>query len=720
VGNFVRVLPYLWVQRKQLLLSVVFALLVALFWSLNLSVAFPVVKVLLQGESLAKYVNNDIRDLEAANEKRSKKLEVIDRKIEVEKEHDSESFKIVSLQKDRARYQSNISSASRKLVMMTWVRSYIIPLLPGDQFDLLAVILSILLLATCLKGICIWIQEVLVGSAVELTAMNIRKECFRHVLNLDYETLQQKGTSQLLANFTYDMDLLKQGMTLLGGKIVREPLKAIFCIVGAFFVCWQLTLMSLLVVPVIGFVFYRIGRKLKHASHHMMDAMSRLYKTLEETFDSLKVVIAFQGGRSHRQRFHRESKEFYHKVMKIVRIDALTSPSTEALGLIAAFLALLPGAYLVLRGTTKIWGITLTSSQMDIAELSLLYVMLAGVIDPMRKLSTTYAKMKRGSAAADRVFGLLDVDSAVTEPQEPKFLTDKIQTISFEHVQFAYRNRDEEKQERGSVLEDVSAKVRAGEVIVVVGENGSGKSTLVNLLPRYFDPSLGSVKLNRIDLRDLRLKDLRERIGIVAQETLLFDETIYQNIKYGKPTATKAEIERAAEKAHVSSFVSELPEGLDTNVGEKGASLSGGQRQRIALARAILRDAEILILDEATSAIDAQSERLIHESLRDFVVDRTTFLITHFVSESILDFVDRIFVMNQGRLIAEGTHAELISSCEFYRRLYRARNDSSAQAAVIEQTQQSYYRIDGPQPETPNSHLPQSELSRRSSNTNRS
>ena len=221
------------------------------------------------------------------------------------------------------------------------------------------------------------------------------------------------------------------------------------------------------------------------------------------------------------------------------------------------------------------------------------------------------------------------------------------------------------------MLDKVSLKIRAGEVIAVVGENGSGKSTLVNLLPRYFDPEHGSVHIDGVDIRNVRSRDLRNQMGVVTQETLLFDDTIYNNIRYGRPDATSEEIETAARQAHVTQFLDQFPDGFETRVGEKGSRLSGGQRQRIALARAMLRDPTILILDEATSAIDAQSEFLIHKALASFTKDRTTFIITHSVSQSILDLVSRIVVMEQGQLVAVGTHQDLIATCPQYQRLYR-------------------------------------------------
>ena len=669
LSAFARVLPYVWPHRRKLILSFVFALLVALFWSVNLSAAFPIVKVLIQGQSLEEYVSKEIAAAELQIKKRNRSLAQLDERM---KKLDDEDSERVWLLKDRSRQQAKLSAAARKLMIMEWIQSYPMTWLPSDQFDLLAVIFAFLLTAMILKGICVFVQDVLIGNVVELTMMAIRKECFRHTLSLDYQTLRLSGSADLMSRFTHDLQMLSYGLRLMGGKILREPLKAAACIIGAFLVCWQLTLLAFLLVPLAVFVFYTIGRKLKFASRRMMESMSRIYKTLEETLDAIKVVIAFNGGRRHRQRFHRESKEYYNKSRRIISIDALTSPTTEVLGMLTAFIALLPGAYLVLRQTTKIWGITLCSHPLDIAELSLLYVLLAGVIDPMRKLSTSYAKFKRASAAAERVFALLDQTPLVADPDKPQPMPRHAESIAFHRVEFGYTASQEEVTARPNVLDDVNLTVNAGEVVVVVGENGSGKSTLVNLLPRFFDPSHGEVLVDGVNIRSVKLRALRDQIGIVTQETLLFDETIAENIRYGRPSASDADVAEAARRTFVSDFADQFPDGLETGVGEKGTRLSGGQRQRIALARALLRDPAILILDEATSAIDANSEKLIFQSLREFARGRTTFIITHSVSREMLDFVSRIVVMDQGRIVGAGGHAELLADCPVYQQLYRA------------------------------------------------
>lgn len=684
---FRRVFPFVWPHRRKLFVSFFFALLVAGLWSLTLSMTFLIVKVLLEGESLSNYVTSEIRAAEIEIDQRTSNLQNLEHKIEANKVNGrvADAARNVAFLSERAREQRKLSSASRSLFLLNGVKTYVMPWVPGDQFDTYACILGLLLLATVVKGICVFTQDVLVGSVVEHSVMGIRQECFRRALALDYQTLSREGTAKLMSRFTYDISVIGDGLGLMGGKIIREPLKALACILFAFYFNWRLTLLALLFVPVLGVVFHRYGRLLKKASGRMMDSMTRIYKSLEETFDAMKVVIAFDGGRRHRRKFYHENREYVDKAMKVVRIDALTSPTTELLGMLAVCISLLPGAYLVLRDTTDIWGIKLASGPMDISQLSTLYALLAGVLDPARKLSSVYAKLKRSTAAAERIFQFIDYRSLIEVRPDPKPLPRHSRSINFRDVQFTYAASDEERRRRPAALDNVTLRVRAGEVVAVVGENGSGKSTLVNLLPRFYDPDHGSIRIDGVDIRDVRPRDLRAQIGVVTQETLLFDTTIYENIRYGKPEATREEILAAAEQAHVSRFVEQLPEGYDTVVGEKGQRLSGGQRQRISLARAILRDPAILILDEATSAIDAQSVYDIHQVLREFVVNRTTFIITHSVNRSMLDFVTRIVVMDQGRIVADGPHDLLSRTSPHYQNLFRSqRASSSDETAAVE------------------------------------
>jgi subfamily B ATP-binding cassette protein MsbA len=679
MNSFTRLGPFVWPYRRLLAWSVVFAFFVAALWGANLSVVFPIVKVLLEGQSIHEYVEGEISRCEKQIAKDTQRLDVIEKVMANESTNSTTVLDGQILQDDeeaglplfrkKTRVQTRLTEAAHELLGFRKLKATVLPWVPVDRFNTFAVLLLMLLVATVVKDSFFYLQDLMVGRVVQLVTMDLRKALFRRTLKLDYQTVSAAGTADLLSRFTYDIDTLANGLLLLGGKVVREPLKALACVVLAFCVNWQLTLLSLVFVPIAGAVFHRFGHLLKRASHKSAESMSRIYKLLEESLESMKVIIAFNGARKHRQRFHDENKAYFEKSMRIVKIDSLTGPVTEVLGLCALLLAMMPGVYLVLRNTDSIWGIKLASRPMGVAELAMLYALLAGVSDPVRKLSSVFAKLKKSMAAGDRIFELMDRESMIKDPAHPQLLPRHATSIEFRKVSFTYHSGDDPA--RPSVLDKVSLKIRAGEVIAVVGENGSGKSTLVNLLPRYFDPEHGAVLIDGQDIRNVRLRDLRAQVGVVTQETLLFDETIFDNIRYGKPEATVEEVYAAADKAHVTQFLDQFPDGFQTRVGEKGMRLSGGQRQRISLARAILRDPAILILDEATSAIDAQSEFLIHKSLRTFTAGRTAFLITHSVTQSILDLVTRIVVMEQGQLVAIGTHSELIQSCPQYQRLYR-------------------------------------------------
>lgn len=672
MDSLTRLGPYVWPYRRLMAWSVVFALVVAALWGANLSVAFPVVKVLLEGQGLHEYVDAEIIRCERQITKDSTRLTDLERAIQSgsQPHNDLDDTEIgLPVLVKKTRLQARLTDTSHQLLGFRKVKTSVLPFVPHDRFNTFALLLATLLVATLVKDFFFYLQDLMVGRVVQLITMDLRKALFRQTLKLDYQSVSAAGTSDLLSRFTYDVDTLANGLMLLGGKVVREPLKAIACVVLAFWVNWQLTLLSLVFVPIAGVVFHRFGQLLKRASHKSAESMSRIYKLLEESLESIKVIIAFNGARHHRQRFHVENKAFFEKSMHIVKIDSLTGPVTEVMGLFALVLALLPGVYLVLRNTDSIWGIKLASHPMGVAELGMLYALMAGISDPVRKLSSVFAKVKKSMAAADRVFDLMDRQALIKEPVRPQPLPRHTQGIEFRKITFTYHSGA--GAARPCVLDKVSLKIRAGEVIAVVGENGSGKSTLVNLLPRYFDPEHGSVLIDGVDIRNVRLRDLRNQLGVVTQETVLFDDTIYNNIRYGRPDATPQDIRAAADQAHVTQFLDQFPEGFETRVGEKGSRLSGGQRQRIALARAMLRDPTILILDEATSAIDAQSEFLIHKALATFTKDRTTFIITHSVSQSILDLVTRIVVMEQGQLVAIGTHQDLIAHCPQYQRLYR-------------------------------------------------
>lgn len=673
MDSFPRLWPYLRPYRNRLAVSCVLGMVIAGLWGANLTVAFPIIKLLLEHTSLHEYVDQGVESAKTGEADLQKEMQALDARIaalESTQVSSSDSEYVEALQ-TRARRQREIAEQQRLLYQFNWLKLHVMPWVPQNEFRTLCWLFVILIGATAVKGLLMYWQDVMIGSVSEAAVMGLRKDLLKKVLALDYQSLSLAGTSGLMSRFMYDAEQLSQGITTLGGRMIREPLKCVACMVLALYVNWRLTLLSLVFIPLLGLFLARLGSMLKRASRRMMESMSQIYAVLEETFDGLKVVIGFHSADHHRRLFDREYDVFFRKAMRVIRIDAAAKPLLELLGLAAMFAALIPGAYLVMRGKTEIWGVQLSSQVMDGAELGLIYALLAGLLDPCRKLSAVFPRLKRSTAAIDRIFLMIDQESRITSPAKAAPLPRHHDSVEFRDVSFRYLGRDHQPQ-RALALEHVDLTVKFGEVVAIVGPNGCGKSTLVNLLPRFYDPDAGEIFIDGRAMRELSLADLRRQVGIVTQETVLFDGTLLENIQYGAENATRSQIEEAARRAHVLPIVQSLPLGYETRLGGKAKELSGGQRQRIALARMMLRDPSILVLDEATSAADAESEALIHQTLKDFVQGRTTFLISHTISQSLLDFVTRIVVMDRGQIVATGRHEQLLETCPIYHRLYHA------------------------------------------------
>ncbi|MGL4421731.1 MAG: ABC transporter ATP-binding protein, partial [Gemmataceae bacterium] len=465
---------------------------------------------------------------------------------------------------------------------------------------------------------------------------------------------------------------LGQGMKTLYGRMVVEPLKAIGCVVAACFISWQLTLVFLILVPLALITLTKLSRMMRRAARKLLERMSDIYKILHESIDGAKVVKAFTMEPYERGRFRKATQDYYDKAMRVIQIDSFAGPMVELFGVFALGVALCGGAYLVLEGQRRIAGLNMSSEPLTFASLLMLYAYLAAVADPVRKLSSVYTKIQAGAVAAERIFQVYDLPPKIHSNAHVMPMPRHSKTIEFRNVSFSYTPGAE-------TLSGISLSVKAGETIAFVGPNGCGKSTLLGLLPRFYEPDHGSVLVDGVDLRATNLRSLRKQLGLVSQDTILFDDSIYNNIAYSKPGATDDEIYAAAKQAYAHEFIETLPKGYQTPVGDMGSKLSGGQKQRIALARAILRNPSILILDEFTSQTDAESESKIHLALREFVRGRTTFLITHRLST--LDIASRIVVMDAGKIIAVGTHTQLMAVCPLYQRLYESQLSPRADAA---------------------------------------
>ncbi|MDZ4818427.1 MAG: ABC transporter ATP-binding protein [Planctomycetota bacterium] len=659
--NFRRTLKNVLRYPWTLAASAACAILVAFFWAANIGTVYPIIEIVFGGDggqTLQTWVDKEITSKEESIASLRNDITSAQARLATANEADRATieWEIGSLNESVVKLEETL--ADRK-----WLRPYIYDYMPNDAFRTVVAILLLVLLGTILKNVFIVCDAILVDRLTNLAAMEVRKRFFRRTLRMELASFGENRSSELMTRFTVDMDSLHGGIQTILGRAVREPLKMIACFAGAAYVCWQLLAVSLLVAPVLGYLMSRLAQSLKRANRRAMEEITRLYSILGETFQNIKIVKAFTSERQERQRFHQNSKQIYKRAMKIARYDSLIHPLSEMIGISAISLCILSGAYLVLNKETHLFGIRMSSEPLSWAQLVLFYAFLVGATDPARKLSDVFNRLQRAVAASDRIYGMLDREPKICNIHKPQRLPRHHRDLVLKNVSFHY-------QPEQQVLDGVNLRIQFGESIAIVGPNGCGKSTLANLLPRFYDPVSGSIEVDGLDLRNVRLRDLRGQIGVVTQESLMFDDTVLNNIRYGSPHATREEVIQAAVQAHAHRFIEQrLEHGYETVVGQGGGKLSGGQRQRIALARAILRNPSILILDEATSQVDIESEHLIHKALENFIRNRTTILITHRLAT--LDLADRIVVMQAGMVMDFGTHQELMGRCELYQRLYQ-------------------------------------------------
>jgi ABC-type multidrug transport system fused ATPase/permease subunit len=669
MSSFIRALHMAWSYRLRFGLSVICALLVAVLWSGNLSAVYPILKIFFDKQTLQTWIDseidkdrNQLDDLLHQIKVCKVDLESVQRGVTSERA----PVNLITLTETMSRLERDRNRALWQLHSHERLQPFIHHYVPNDRGRTLVVVMVLLVVTLALKGFFVFCNESLVGGVTQLTMFDLRNALHRHTMKMDLAALHQAGSSELMTRFTNDVETLAVGLETLIGKVIREPLKALSCIGLACWVNWRLTLVVLALVPVAVVLISTIGRNMKRATRRYLESMSSIYRILQEGLQGIKIVKGFTAEPQERRRFFQETKNYFHKAMRIVRLEALTSPVTELVGVCAIATAVLLGAFLVIGENdydrTHVLGIRMADAPMDPVALATLYTLLAGVSDPVRKLSSVYGRIQRAAAACDRIFGFLDQQPAIVDCPQMPWLARHEHAIEFKQTHFGYPGS-------GPALADINLQIRFGETVAIVGPNGCGKSTLLSLIPRFYDPDSGKVLIDGCDLRDVRLRSLRQQIGIVTQETVLFNDSIRNNIAYGHPHASLEDIEAAAQKAHADRFIAELPEGYNTNVGERAMSLSGGQRQLITLARAILRDPPILILDEATSSLDVESESLIHRVLQGFVKGRTTLIVTHRFST--LELADRIVVMNEARIVDVGSHKELLKRCQLYSRLHQ-------------------------------------------------
>ncbi len=478
---------------------------------------------------------------------------------------------------------------------------------------------------------------------------SLRGEVFKQYLYLPVSFFDTAGVAQLLSRLTYNIELVAEAATTAITSMIRDTLTILGLLGWLFYMNWRLTLFALAVAPLIVGLMRVTSKLFRRYSQRIQSSMGNVTRVAKEALEGHRMIKVFNAQQQEIDLFEDVNEHNRASYMKLVTVKAVANPVVQmiaALGLAAVM-------YVAIR--------QVLDKGISIGEFTSFLTALLLITAPLRRLVGIVGPLQQGIAAGDSVFELLD---APGEGEGGTLTIDRARgEIEFRGVSFLYAT------EKGHVLKDVSFIARPGETVAIVGRSGSGKSTLVSMLPRFYDATGGQVLLDGRDLRDYRLKDLRAQLSLVSQDVILVDDSIRNNIAFSAPGASAEQVEAAARAAHVMEFTDELPDGLDTRVGERGALLSGGQRQRVAIARALLKDAPVLILDEATSALDSESERVIQQALLELLRDRTTLVIAHRLST--IESADRILVLDDGRLVESGTHAELLARGGIYAALHR-------------------------------------------------
>ena len=701
---FRRVLRYLIPQHRTIALSVLCALIVALLFSLSIAAMLPLMKVMIGEEGPHGWINRAIirhrsgihfGSIELSDflktEDESKVTESPLRIIEIDQDSPAEKagLKNYDIIQDiilTASPNKKLTRSDMLEILAQWktsqtvsmvvahykgspetiklqmdkppiyapAASWLLGFLPqaqGIEFKRKCIIFIIImiLVATLLRCVLRFIQEYLVRKVSYQSITALRRDAYRQTIRLPLSYFSQEGISDTMSRFVQDSNQIHIGITTLFGKAVREPFKIIALAGAAFMINMEMTLIVMMGAPIAVLMIGKLGRKMKRVTKRTLTSWSMMLAHLQESLIGIRVVKGYHREAHEEENFARINEKLLKQQKHLAKIDAAGGPLVESLGMSIATVGMIFAAY---------W---LTETEMKTSDFFALLALLAALAETGRKLGDVIPRIQAANASAERVYKMIDAP-VEPDPAGALELPRMRKSLQMHNIHFQYQGSPV------PTLVDINLRVQAGETVAIVGPNGSGKTTLTSLIPRFFVPKEGKITIDGIDIAEVSLGSLREQIGLVTQQTVVFNDTIAANIAYGNLEAMQEEIIAAAQRAYAHEFIIETAEGYQTIVGEQGAGLSGGQLQRLSIARAILRNPSILIFDEAMSQIDTESETKIQKALAEFSRDRTSFIIAHRLS-TIID-ADKIVVMDKGKIIAQGRHQELLQSCTLYKQLY--------------------------------------------------